>query len=419
MSDAHRTHRWRGVVAVGLLAFGVGIVADRPVTMLLAVLGVVFATYPRLTPSPDPDLELHRQVSDATPGHGDDVEVEVTVTNAGDGVLPDLRVVDGVPPALTVVDGSPRCGMVLWPGRSVTFSYSVRAQRGHHAFDPATVVSRDLSGAVEVETTVATDTELDVATDMTRAPVRAALLDGVGSILADQGGSGIEFYRTREYRRGDAMNRIDWNRYAGTGTLSTVEFREEQSATVVVVVDARAAAYRGGDDDPHAVAHAVTAADQLVQALMARRNRVGLASFGRDVAWQAPGVGMEHRDRLRTLLASHPAFTATPPAGTADHDDQRHLLRERLPSAAQVVLVSPLTDDDIVDTARVLEAAGHPVTVVSPDVTAGDTPGQRLAAIERANRVSSLRRSEIAVYDWEPTDHLAATLDRARERMSP
>jgi uncharacterized protein (DUF58 family) len=412
------TNRWRGVVALALAAAATALVADRPDLLLVAALGVAFAAYPRLSGRPEPDLHLERELSDASPRPGDEVTVTATVTNEG-GFLSDVRVVDGVPALLSVTDGSPRRGMVLWPGRSVSFTYDVVAKHGTHPFEPATVVVRDVSGAREVETRLAADAELDCTTTAVDGPLRDQTLDGVGRIVADRGDSGIEFYRTREYRSGDAMSRIDWNRYARTGELTTVEYRTDEPATVVLLVDARRQAYRAAGDDPHAVARSVSAAEQLLTSLHRDRNRVGVAALGRESCWLAPGAGRDHRARARRLLATHPAFASTPPHEAADHDEQVDRLRERLPDDAQVLLLSPLTDDDVVETARHLDAYGHRVSVVSPDATSEDSAGQRLAAVERENRLSALRTAGVPVVEWDAATPLVTALMQRPREVAP
>lgn len=414
-AGSRRTRRWRGVVAVSLGAVALALLANQPGVLVVAVLGVVFAAYPQMTRDPEPALSVDRTLSDPTPGHGEDVEVTVTVENTGDGWVVDGRVLDGVPPVLPVVAGSPRHGVVLRPGGTSTFSYTVRAKRGRHSFDEPTVIARDLSGGREVETTADdADAELDCANDLDSAPLRGATMEAAGRVLADQSGSGLEFDRTRTYQPGDAMRRIDWNRLARTGELTTVEYREEQAATVMLVVDARSSAYRGVPRESHAVADSVAAARQLVGTLAGSRSRVGVAGLGRELAWLAPGAGREHTERVQRLLRTHPTFASTPPGAEPDHDAQVEALRARLPANAQVVLLSPLTDDEIVATARRLDAHGHPVSVVSPEVTATDTAGQRLAVVERRNRLSRLRSAGVPVAEWPADAPLAAAVDGTR-----
>ncbi len=416
MTTAFPTHRWRGVLAVTLVAGGAALVTKRPPLLLAAVVGVVYVAYARISPPPAPAVELERRVDDANPGHGERFEVTTTVRNAGDRPLFDLRVVDGVPPALPVVDGTPRFGTALRAGESASFTYAVEAKRGRHRFEPATVVVRDPSGATEVETRVGTETEVDCTSDVAAAPVRGRTLDAVGRVLADGSGAGIEFHQTRDYRRGDPLSRIDWNRFARTGDMTTVEFRKERAATVVLVVDARPEAYRAPDGEPHAVAAAVAAAQQLVGTLVDDRNRVGLAAFGREECWLEPGGGRKHVLRVQRHLAEHAAFAAQPPDdGVAPLDAQAETLRARLGADAQLLVLSPLLDDEIVSTVRRFEAAGTPVSVLSPDVTESGSGGRTLARVERDQRRRRLHRAGVRVIDWRPDRPLSMTVSDAME----
>ena len=413
-----RTGRWRGIVVAALFATAIGVLAKRPDVLLAGVVGVVFALYPRSTPTPTVDVSIDRRVDPAAPAPGDAVEVTVTATNDGDRTLWDCRVVDGVPGMLPVVDGTARHAAVLRPGASTRFEYTIEAASGTHAFDPATVLVRDPAGAIEVETEVAAETRLECATAVPDVPLRNQTDWFPGDVVTAEGGTGIEFHGVREYRRGDALGRIDWRRYARDGDPVTIEFDQERSASVVVLVDARAAAYCGREDEPHAVAHGVAAASGLVSAVADSRNRVGVAALGREFAWVPPGSGADHVARARRLLATHPACSLRPPgeADATDPDVASEELRARLDRGAQVVVCSPLADDFAETLASRLATDGHAVTVLSPDVTGGETPGARLAATERTNRVASLRKAGVAVIDWSTDEPLGVTLSRARKR---
>ncbi|SEP28008.1 Uncharacterized conserved protein, DUF58 family, contains vWF domain [Halogranum amylolyticum] len=436
-----RTRRWRGIVAVALFVGGVGVVAARPLVLLLGVVGAAFAAYPHLTTTPEVSLDVDRRSSDDSPDDGEAVTVTVRVQNTGSGTLADLRLVDGVPPMLRVTDGSPRHAAVLRPGSTTEFEYTVEAERGRHRFEPVTVVARDVAGTREVETTVDAETELACTSEVPEMPLRQQTERHSGRLITDEGGSGIEFHQTREYRHGDPMSRIDWKRHAKTGELTTIEFREERTASVVLLVDATVAAYRARrPDEQNAVAHSLAGAEQMLSALSNTRNFVGVAGVGREFAWLAPGIGPEHDDAAKTLLATSPTFSTVPPGenkseregdgdGTddeADTDDgewnlqsQHAELQRRLGSNAQVVLLSPLTDPDVVGMALGLEANGTRVTVVSPDVTSDATLGGRLAATERDNRIRSLRESGIPVVDWDPeTERLGTELLRTQEQIA-
>lgn len=415
------TNRWQGVSAVALLAGAVGVVAGSPATLLVGVVGVAFAAYAQTATPPTRGVELTRTVDDPNPTPGDEVRVEVTVENVGDAILADLRVVDGVPDALRVVDGSPRLGTALRPGKQAAFAYTVEVIRGEHAFDPAMVLVRDFSGAVERELEVEDETTITCTPELTATaeemPLREQTTRHTGRLTTSEGGAGVEFYATRKYRPGDPLSRIDWNRKARTGELTTVEFRQERTATVVLLVDAREQAYFATDpDEPSAVEHSVRAAGKAFAALLDSGDRVGLAAFAPDDVWLAPGAGEHHRTQARRLLAHAEAFSQTPPEDPFYSTIERRWLRRRLPPDAQVVFFTPLCDAFAPKLARRLDAAGHPVTVVSPDPTTDDTSGMRLARAERTKRLRSLRASSIRTVDWDTDEPLGVELAHANRR---
>lgn len=453
-----QTRRWRGIVAVALGIGAVGVLSTQPAVLLAAAVGVAYAAYPRLVAPPDVDVAIERSLSETTPAPGDPVEVTVTVRNEGDRTLPDLRVVDGVAPMLRVTDGRARRAATLRPGSSVTFSYTVRASAGQHAFEPATVVARDVSGATELVGRVPAEGDDAIACSDWGAspPLRRQTTPEPGRVLADEGDAGIEFSSVREYRPGDPVERIDWRRFARNGGLTTVQFREERNVSVALVVDTRPAARRGSDDRPHGAARSIAAADELLSAIDGPE-RVGLATIGPDRTWVPPSSGRDHVEALRRRLRSHDCLadavgSASGRAGAGagadraggrdadrsavagrvdrllggddpdtagDRGDAVSWLTSRLGPDTQIVLLSPLLDDGASRLALALDQSGHAVSVVSPDVVGEETPGERLVGVERANRIDSLRRAEVPVVDWSGDQRLGAAVTATRERWSP
>jgi uncharacterized repeat protein (TIGR01451 family) len=438
----HATGHWTGVVAVALVLGGLGVVSRAPGLVLSGVVGAAVAGYAgALEPSlhdaetGEPAVSVRRRLAEESPEPGDPVTVGVELRNESDEYLTDVRVVDGVPDEVAVVDGSARHGAPLSPGGRTTFTYTVRATRGEHDWDPAQVTVADPSGAVEHETTVAAPTTLRCTLpvlDSERIPVGGTTAGFAGRVETDEGGPGIEFHATREYRRSDPLSRIDWGQLAKTGELATVEFREERSAVVQLVVDTRRAAYRASAPDGyHAVERGVDAAHRVFDALLDAGDRVGFETFGREREGcrLAPGAGGDHRALGRELLNVHPALSPVPPARKLHErysPDRRETLRlerirrihRRLDSDTQILLVSPCCDDYPRRVARRLAAYGRDVTVVSPDPTVRDTGPHERAADERDERLSALRSAGVRVVDWEDGERFGAALARARRRWS-
>jgi uncharacterized repeat protein (TIGR01451 family) len=448
--DVVETNRWVGIDAVALVACGLGVLTRQPSLLLVAVLGIAYAAYGRGGPDGEASLTVERELSTTTPDPGEVVRVTVRVHNEGQAALPDVRLVDGVPPALEVVPpdaddergrrsriGAPtdgpapaadgegdgtgvaRHGTALRPGRTATFSYAVRAVRGEHEWEPLRALVRDAPGTTERvhEADAASVLRCAPRLEATAAvPLRGLTTAATGRVATDVAGEGVEFTATREYRPGDPRKRVDWNRWARTGELSTVEFREERAASVVLLIDAREDAYAAPTSDArNAVERSVDAAAAAVPALLAAGDCVGLAALGPAEAWLAPGAGDEHRARARRMLASHPAFAPTPEEGRFFPAVSVRRLRRRLPAESQVIFCSPLIDDYATRLARRLDAYGHPVTVLSPDPTGEGTTGELLARAERRRRVRGLREGGIRVVDWSDGS-LASALERANTR---
>lgn len=421
-----RTNRWRGLLGAAFVAGALGLLARRPALLFAGAAIVALVAYARSVGPPRADLHVSRSLSDADPSPGDEVDVAVTVENAGERTIPQVSVTDGVPETLDVVDGAPSVGTALRPGASTTIRYTVEARPGTHEFEAGRVTVRDAVGVVERESTETTASEDTLATrdaDPPPAPAvapRSARASGTHSTAA--GGTGVRFRGVREYERGDPLARIDWARRARTGDLATVEFHAERRAPVVLVVDGRrAAALAPGPGRRTARERGFEAAATLYESLVADGYRVGVATVGPRASWLPPGRGRVHEHRAEDHLTV-PDDSDAPDDGKLDggeadggeadrgEADWTAWLRARLPADAVVLAVTPACDDEVSDALQRLCVAGHRVRVVSPDPTSADTAGRRLASIERDERLRTLRGTGASVVDWGPETPLTAAL---------
>lgn len=419
--EDRETDRWFGITALAFAAAAVGMITRSPAALLVVALGVGYAAYARAAQPPNVDLAVERTVSETAPDPGETVAVELTVENVGDRTLPDVRLADGVPDALDVVDGTPRHATALRPGETATVEYEVEAGRGGHDFTPVVVVARDWLGVHEREHRVAAETRIECVPRLPEPvslPLRSQTGQQVGTVTTDTAGSGVEFHTVREYRSGDPLTRVDWRRQARTGELATVEFREERAATVVFIVDTRAEAYITDRNGVSAVDHAVRAVGALARDLMSDGNQVGVASYGPQWSWLAPGLGRDHAVRLRNQLALGDGFSPTPDETEFLFGLTLRRVEKHLPANAQVVFCSPVADEVAVTAARRLEAYGHAVTLLSPDVIDGAEAGAQVARLEREERLRAIRRTHGRVIDWDVHDPLAVAVADARRRWS-
>ena len=419
------TNHWKGVTAIGLVIMGVGIFASVPSLLLAGGIALAYAPFAHfMSPTTAHQVRVERTVSDTSPEPGDEIRVTVTVENASGSFLPDLRVMDVVPESMIVIDGTTRLGTALRPGQSDRFSYTATVERGQHCW-PTYLSARDLSGSYESTGYIRPDTEVQCLPSLRtplEMPVRAQTSVYAGEVSTQIGGAGLEFFSVREYRPGDPMNRVNWNRLARTGELATVEYREEKAATVVLLFDTRDAAYLAGKPGgQHAVDRGVNAASEIFASLFDRGDLVGLAAFDTVPLWLSPGAGTDQREKARLLFATHPAMSPVPPSQMhrevqSGYIDPMTHVRRQLPQNSQIVMFSPLCDDYSSEVARRLDSAGHRVTIISPDPTGEGSIGEGLARVERAMRINYLRERGIRIMDWQPDESLVVELERARMR---
>ncbi|RQG89042.1 DUF58 domain-containing protein [Natrarchaeobius halalkaliphilus] len=416
MSDVVRRARWQGALVVALLSSLLAVALGIPGLFVLAVVALGFVLVGQLSAEPDVDLCLERRLEESRVPPGRPVTVTLAVTNDGDRVLPDVRLADDPPDSVPVTDGALGFATAIRPGETITHTYELRPPRGEFAFGPATIRVRSLSATTAVtekrepegETTFRCETLLD------SFPVQDRTIQFVGQTPTDDGGSGIEFFSTRSYRRGDPINRIDWHRFARTGELATIEYREERAVTVVFVVDDRPEVHRGSlDGGPDSYDLTLYAASRGVVGSLEDGNRTGVATLSGDT-WIRPAA----EDGVRRRWED----TADGQRTIADGGSLAVDLERRLPRRAQVVLCTPLTDRDAVDLAETLRTRDRDVTVVTPDLTTGVAsrsvpPGARIAGLVRTNRIDELRSVGVPVVDWNLQDPISVDLARAfRER---
>ena len=455
MTDV-RTGRWRVAAPATLALVSLGLLYASPLLLSSALVPLGYAVYGALSAVPaDANVRVERVVSEGAPTPGERVTVTVTVTNASETVLPDVRVIDGVPAELAVVSGSPRRTLSLRPGESATVEYAVVARRGEFPFEDASVRLRSLAASsIRTESvTVQGDDRLTCRYPLSDAAAEATTPRLSGTHPTDSGGPGTEFHSTREYRSGDPRSRIDWRRLAKTGDLATVSFREERAVRTVLVVDAREpgrVAPRPGV--PTGAELAGYAGERLFEALTGAGAVTSVTALGVDgAATDAPvrpgdlpwadGTADATTTLARSVFAAVQAAVGTQPrtddplgdgtpadegattddepvrsgeadagVGASGEDERARLLLAQLPPAAEVVLVSPLLDDRPVSLVRTLRSQGHPVTVVSPDVTDTGSVGGTVAGVERRRRLRAVAAAGARTSNWTPEGSLERAL---------
>ena len=107
------------------------------------------------------------------------------------------------------------------------------------------------------------------------------------------------------------------------------------------------------------------------------------------------------------------------PTGLLPFDSVGWMVRSHFPLESQIIIVSALTDHEVVKTIGSLCARGYDVVVISPcpirteSDLVPDSPEKELAVrilnLERQNLISELRRYA-RIIDWNPAEPLAKAL---------
>lgn len=460
-----------------LVLLASGLAFSEPLLVIAGLIPLTFVAYSAATSTspPSEQLSIDREISPTKPLPGEPVTVTVRVQNVSDWPLSDLRIVDGVPDELYVAEGSIHGATTLRNEGVYEFEYVLRPRRGTFEIADPLVRTRSVSGsAVATEPVAATgDSTIECRIDADNVPIHRQTIRRTGALETTEAGDGTEFHSTREYQLGDPINRIDWRRYARTGELATVQFREEEATTVVLCLDARESSHVSHEvGHPTGATLSAYAAVAAMGALVTDGQRVGVAAFGLSEwdrprpAWVPPGRDGETVARATEVLtaattklsprADGPSIGSDPPSEASeaaprsavadggssamcgprrrahsrdspteeigkrtDAGRARPAERERkrflsmLPIRAQVLYCSPLLDDAAVEDLEAVTAEGYDALVLSPRVTDTGSVGGVLAEARRGRRIAQLRRRGVHVIDWDVSDPLQVALSRA------
>jgi uncharacterized protein (DUF58 family) len=388
---------------------------------LLAYIGAGLAASPHGV-----RLGAARSIRRTRIGHGESVEVTVTVQNDGPRIG-ELLLVDRVPAALRVAEGSARFAASLPAGGRVQWRYTVIGARGEHRWEALDAEAAGFGGLFMTREALPLPSRLlvlPVAERLSPLRIRPLQTRGfAGPIPSRMAGSGTQFLSVREYRLGDPLGRINGRLAArAAGALYTNEFEQERIADVGLVLDTRGQSYlehQGG----RLFEAGVSAALSLAEAFLKEGNRVALLGYGYGIGRVGPGLGKVQLRRITTALA-HAATGWNYALESLDS-----LPTRMFPVRSQIVLVTPLRAGDG-RMLRALRTRGYSLLVVSPvipgDAGLGGSGGldelaRRIARLERTLLVAELRRAGVHVVDWPIDRPLSGTLRSAlaREALDP
>lgn len=394
-----------GLLLYGLIAVGLG--ALNGALLAIAFPLVVYLAAVLLYHPGAPVLKFQRELSNTIVPLDSEVEVTLTITNEGYD-LDEVHVVERLPAGLSVRDGELEVVVPLANGDSYTLNYTITGQRGSYRFQQVDVVAYEHLGLFSRSRRYAVHSRLSIlpsVPSMRSIPIRPRRTRGfAGPIPSRQAGSGVEFFGVRSYEPGDPRRWINWRLSARHPREILVnDFEQERIADVGLILDARERS-NVTVEGRSLFEHAVEATAGLAGMFLSDGNRVGLLVYGRGVERTFPGYGKRQEDQILRALARAEV------GGSLVFDSLDYLPTRSFPAKSQIVLVSPLCEDDPPVLSRI-RARGYEVLVVSPDPVAfeaeriaADPLGPtaiRLAHVERGLWIQQLKRLGITVIDWQ------------------
>ncbi len=396
---------WLGGLAYVLLLIGLGAVSAPVLALTLPLILHIVAGLVR---GPNEiDVSVTRSLSTDRVSGGRPVDVRLSVTNQGES-LETVCIRDHLSDDLEVIDGDLSAVTTLAPGEALELSYRVRGERGTVGFGPVEVTASDALGVLSRCRILDTPQQLMIlpeAMKLRRVAIRPRRTRAyAGPVPARRGGSGVEFFGVREYQIGDPLRWINWQvsaRYPPS--LYTNEFEQERITDVGLILDAR----RRTDVEKardRLFEHAVEATASLAAAFLNDGDRVGLLVYGGFLDWTFPGYGRIQEERiLRALSRAETGESRV--FESLDYIPTRYF-----PAKSQLVLVSPLCEDDVPTLVR-LRARGYELLVISPNPVVYEaqhlsrdpavTMAIRVARLERTLLMRRLQRAGVRTVDWD------------------
>ncbi len=397
-------------IIIGLfLANGSFVALSLPIVLYLATMSMFME-------ESDAELEVSRKISDIRMMAGDSVEVEITIKNSGSRIEL-LEVIDNLPDHVRVKEGNNHALLSLDRGEEQSFSYVLECPlRGRYVLDNLVLRIMDAGRLHKVEISVKNASEFSVVAEV--EPMKGVRIaprktrNWVGMIRSRRTGIGTEFYGIREYVPGDELRKINWKASSRYDKLVTNEFEAECSGDITIILDARVEANVGFIEDS-AVEHGVRAASTISKHVLEDKNRVGLIVL-RDIIDEVyPAFGKRQFYRLSEHLLD------VKPMGLLPFENVGWMVTSYFPLESQIIVISALTDREIIRTIGDLCARGYDVIVLSPSPASLESPmvedsdskdlAQRILKSERDNLVTELNRYA-RIIDWDTREPLAKAL---------
>jgi uncharacterized protein (DUF58 family) len=371
------------------------------------------------------ELEITRTINDTeTPMvnvyKGDDVTVELTISNNSYRRTQQLEVYDNVPHEMKMRQGINQMRMNLGPGQSARIRYKIRCPlRGHYTLGPVSVRYRNAFNLFVTESQVEDRTDITVFPQVRE--IEEALLRSdvpkmyTGATTLKTPGPGMEFYSLREYLPSDAFRSINWKAFARTGELMVNEKTRDAVTDVFIILDTRDVS-RIGTVLKNPLEMGTIAAASISNYFIRRRDSVALVTYGERMEYLPPETGDNQGYKVLSRLAAVRAKGSMPLQAVTN------AMSSRISRGSPIFIISSLEGDGTTLPAiRDLAGKGHEVIVLSPSsidlerlISRIPRMSYEVLKLERQNRLTALSGYGAKVIDWMPDVELSQALLQVR-----
>ena len=361
-------------------------------------------------------VEVQRTLSADNLYKGDDLYVELTVTNRSLRRTQQLEVYDNVPHGMKLRSALNYIRVNLGPGETTRLRYVLRCPlRGHYSLGPTSLRYRNTFNLFTNEMYVNHRSDLIVfpqVRDVEEAMIRSRVPKMyTGATVLRSPGQGSEFYSVREYVPGDPFKNINWKAFARTGKLMVNEKCRDAVTDVFLIVDSRDIS-RIGTVLKNPLEMSSVAAASLASYFIQRRDSVALAIYDDRLSYLPADGGDKQYFKILSALAG------VAPRGTMPLQAVTNALAPRFSRSSPIFVLSSLEGDGTVPPAiRDLAGRGHDLTVLSPSsidferlVSRIPRMSYEVLKLERQNRLTALAGFGARVIDWLPDVELSQAL---------
>lgn len=347
---------------------------------------------------------------------GDDLYVELSLTNTSRRRTQALEIFDNVPHEMKMRSGLNYMMVNLSPGQTTRIRYVLRCPlRGHFSLGPVSIRFRNTFNLFTTEMYI--DHRSDVIVfpqvrDVEEAMVRSKTPKMyTGATTLRTPGPGTEFYSLREYVPGDPFKNINWKAFARTGELMVNEKCRDAVTDVFILLDSRDVS-RIGTVLKNPLEKGTIAAASLSAYFLQRRDSIALAVYDDKLSYLPPDTGDKQHFKILSSLAGVAS------KGNMPLQAVTNALAPRFSRGSPVFIISSLEGDGTVPHAvRDLAGRGHEIIVLSPSsidyekmVSRIPRMSYEVMKLERQNRLTALAGFGARVIDWMPDVELSQAL---------